>query len=89
MVKLYDKRPLYGWINRNKNGIIYKDIMGEGVVKNLRRLTGLYALRRPLGGLGCVLLGQSLPSVARSHAKTPPHLGGLGQPAQTSFTTKR
>ena len=37
-----------------------------------------YTLRRHSAARATFLLGQSLPSVARSHAKTPPHCQPLG-----------
>ena len=42
-----------------------------------RRITGLYMLRRLEAARGSVRLGQSLPSVARSHGSLHPHFGRL------------
>jgi hypothetical protein len=38
-----------------------------------RHITGLYALRRLTAARATFLLGQSVASLPRSHAKTPPH----------------
>jgi hypothetical protein len=51
-----------------------------------RRVTGLYMLRRLTAARATFLLGQSLPSVARSHAKTPPHCQPPGWRLATSYT---